>query len=86
MFDPDERHVRIALMDGDAQVGGARMADRATFDQTSGTLTLPRATEAQVLLLLTDDGAKSVRIVVQDAGTAAELYRSPDAIAVQLGV
>ena len=86
MFDPDERQVRIALMDGDAQVGGARMADRAPFDQTSGTLTLSRATEAQVLLLLTDDGAKSVRIVVQDAGTAAELYRSPETIAVQLGV
>ena len=86
MFEPDERQVRVALMDGNAQVGRALMVLGAPFDETSGTLSLPRATEVRVGFLLTDDTAKSLRIVVQDAGSAAELYRSPDDIPVSLGV
>ena len=86
LFEPHERQVRVALMAGNAQVGRALMVLGAPFDETSGTLTLPRATEVKVGLSLTDETAKSLRIVVQDAGSAAELYRSPDEIPVGLGV
>jgi hypothetical protein len=36
--------------------------------------------------LLTDENVASVRVVVQDAATDAELYRSPGDIPVRLGV
>ena len=66
--------------------------DKWVIKTLTGTIACSSATfGGAVSPLVAAQGAgnypnKSVRIVVQDAGTAAELYRSPDAIAVQLGV
>ena len=71
---------------GDSQVGAAGMAVGADFDRSTGTVLLVPGAEAIVGFVLDDDEANSVKIVVLDPATDAELYRSPTALPVRLGV
>ena len=78
--------VKPLLVAGGQQVGAAGMAVNAELDRTSGNVTLQPGVEAAVALVLSGEGAETVRIVVQDPATDAELFRSPQDIPVSLGV
>ena len=73
--------VRAVLIAGDAQVGSVGMAVGAEYDRAAGTVGLVQGSEATVGFVLDDDAADSVKIVVLDPATDAEMYRSPIAIA-----
>jgi hypothetical protein len=78
--------VQPMLVAAGRQVGRAAMAVGAELEATTGTLTLTPGTPVNVGFMLTDDGVGSVRLVVLDPATDAELYRSPHDIPVNLGV
>jgi hypothetical protein len=81
-----ELSVRPLLTSAGRQVGTAGMAVGTELDRTTGTVTLVPGKIVTVGFLLTDENVASVRVVVQDAATDAELYRSPGDIPVRLGV
>ena len=62
------------------------MAIGAELDQAAGTLALVPGTPVTIGFMLTDDAVGSVRLVILDPATDAELYRSPHDIPVNLGV
>jgi PglZ domain-containing protein len=78
--------VRPLLMAEGKQVGAVGMAVDAELDPATGCVTLQPGKPATVALLLADAAARSVAVVIQDPATDAELYRSPTAIPVRLGV
>ena len=78
--------VRAVLIAGDAQVGSVGMAVDAEYDRAGGTVGLVQGSEATVGFVLDDDAADSVKIVVLDPATDAEMYRSPSPLPVRLGV
>src|SRR5262249_39161668 len=78
--------VRPLLMSAGKQVGAMGMAMGARFDTASGSVMLEPDKPVTVAFLLTDESVASLRIVVQDPATDAELYRSPNEIPVRLGV
>jgi PglZ domain len=78
--------VRPLLMSGGRQVGEVGMAVHAELDRKTGTLKLEPNKPVTVALLLTDETVASLRVVVLDPSTDAELYRSPTDIPVRLGV
>jgi len=78
--------VRPLLMAEGRQVGVVGMAIDAELDEATRTVTLAADKPANLAFLLQDDSIASVRIVVQDPTTDAELYRSPADIPVRLGV
>jgi hypothetical protein len=78
--------VRPLLLSAGKQVGGVGMAIDAELDRVSGCVTLQAGTPVTVAFLLSDESATSLRVVVQDPATDAELYRSPSDIPVRLGV
>jgi hypothetical protein len=78
--------VRPLLMAEGKQVGAIGIAVDAEFDRATGCVKLEPDKPVTVAFLLSDEGAESVRVVVQDPATDAELYRSPTDIPVRLGV
>ena len=79
--------VRPLLISSGKQVGGVGMAIDADFDRATGCVKLQPGKPATVAFLLAfDESVASLRIVVQDPTTDAELYRSPTDIPVRLGV
>jgi hypothetical protein len=78
--------VQPMLVAAGRQVGRAAMAVGAELDPATGTLTLSPGTPINVGFMLTDDSVGSIRLVVLDPATDAELYRSPHDIPVNLGV
>jgi len=78
--------VRPLLMTAGNQVGTAGMAVDAEFDRATGCVKLEPNKPVTVALLLSNESAKSLRVVVQDPATDAELYRSATDIPVRLGV
>jgi hypothetical protein len=80
-----ELTVRPLLTSAGRQVGTAGMAVGTELDRTTGTVTLVPGKIVTIGFLLTDENV-AVRVVVQDAATDAELYRSPGDIPVRLGV
>lgn len=78
--------VRPLLMAAGKQVGAVGMAVDAQFDRTTGTVKLEPNKPVIIAFLLSDESAASLRVVVQDPTTDAELYRSPTDIPVRLGV
>ncbi|WFU44134.1 PglZ domain-containing protein [Bradyrhizobium sp. CB82] len=78
--------VRPLLMAAGKQVGTVGLAVDAQFDRATGCVELVPNRPVTVAFLLTDESAPSVRVVVQDPATDAELYRSPNDIPVRLGV
>jgi hypothetical protein len=81
-----ELAVRPLLISSGKQVGGVGMAIDADFDRATGCVKLQPGKPATVAFLLVDESVASLRIVVQDPTTDAELYRSPTDIPVRLGV
>ncbi len=78
--------VRPLLMVAGKQVGAVGMAVDAEFDRVTSTVKLEPNKPVIVAFLLGDESAASLRVVVQDPATDAELYRSPTDIPVRLGV
>lgn len=78
--------VRPLLMSEGRQVGSVGMALDAQFDRTTGTVTMEPNKPVTVAFLLSDESVSTLRVVVQDPTTDAELYRSPADIAVRLGM
>jgi hypothetical protein len=78
--------VRALLMSAGKQVGAVGMAVDAEFDRVTGTLSLEPNKPVILVFRLSDDSAASLRVIVQDPTTDAELYRSPTDIPVRLGV
>jgi hypothetical protein len=78
--------VRPFLMADGKQVGAVGMAVDAQFDRATGTVKLEPNKPVTIAFLLSDERAASLRVVVQDPTTDAELYRSPTDIPVRLGV
>jgi hypothetical protein len=81
-----ETIARPLLMSSGKQVGAVGMAIDAELDRVTGCVRLQPGKPITVAFLLSDESAASVRIVVQDPTTDAELYRSPTDIPVRLGV
>ncbi len=77
--------VRPLLIAEGKQVGAVGLAVDAAFNQKTGCVTIEPGKTATVAFLLNVENVTSVRVVVQDPLTDAELYRSPE-IPVQLGV
>lgn len=78
--------VRPLLVSGGKQVGSVGMAVDAQFDRDSGCVTVEPNKAVTIAFLLSDESAVSLRVVVQDPTSDAELYRSPTDIPVRLGV
>ncbi len=78
--------VRPVLMASGRQVGAAGLAIGAELDRSTGCVVLDPARPITVAFILTDDSVASIRLVIQDPVTDAELYRSPSDIPVRLGV
>jgi hypothetical protein len=78
--------VRPLLMAAGKQVGAVGMAVEAQFDRTTGTVKLEPSKPVTIAFLLSDESVDSLRVVVQDPRTDAELYRTPIEIPVRLGV
>lgn len=78
--------VRPLLMSAGKQVGAVGMAVDAEFDRSTGCVKLEPNKPFTVAFLLTDESPASVRVVLQDPATDAELYRSPNDIPIRLGV
>lgn len=78
--------VQPLLMAAGKQVGSVGMAVDAQFDRATGTVKLEPNKPVTIAFLLSDESAASLRVVVQDPTTDAELYRSPTDIPVRLGV
>jgi hypothetical protein len=79
------RTVQPVLIAAGRQVGIAALATGAELDPGSGTIPLVPGTPITVGFMLTDDAVSSVRIVIVDPSTGAELAKSLD-IPVDLGV
>jgi hypothetical protein len=78
--------VRPLLMSGGKQVGGVGMAIDAQLDRDTGCVTIEPNKPVTIAFLLSDESVASLRVVVQDPATDAELFRSPTDIPVRLGV
>ena len=81
-----EMLVRPLLMSSEKQVGGVGMAIDADLDRSTGCVKLPPNKPVTIAFLLSDESVASLRVVVQDLATDAELYRSPTDIPVRLGL
>lgn len=82
----NELVVRPLLISAGKQVGGVGMAVDGDFDRATGCVRLQAGKPVTVAFLLSDESSPSLRVVVQDPTTDAELYRSPTDIPVHLGV
>jgi hypothetical protein len=82
----NELMVRPLLIFAGKQVGVVGMAVDGDFDRTTGCVKLQAGKPVTVAFLLSDESSPSLRVVVQDPTTDAELYRSPTDIPVRLGV
>ena len=76
--------VRPLLLSAGREVGRVGMAIGAELE--AGCVKLQPGKPVTVAFQLSDESAPSLRVVVQDPTTDAELYRSPADIAVRLGV
>lgn len=77
--------LRVVLMSGAEEVGGAGMAVGGKFDRERSTLTLELGATASVGMMLTNDACQSLRVVVLDARTDSVLAES-DELPVKLGI
>lgn len=78
--------VRPVLMSGERQVGTVGMVVGGQLERAAGVVSVATGEVATIGFQLDDDSVQSVRIVVLDPESDAELYRSANEIPVQLGV
>jgi hypothetical protein len=81
-----EMVVRPVLVSAGKHVGAVGMVVDGELDRSTGCVKLKPNKPLTIAFLLSDDTASSLRVVVQDPATDAELYRSPTEIPVRLGV
>ncbi|MBL8841984.1 MAG: PglZ domain-containing protein [Planctomycetes bacterium] len=81
-----EYSIRPLLVCGGRQVGGVGMAVDAELDQTTGIVRIPTNRPTTIAFVLHEPSVVSLRIVVQDPQSDAELFRSPFDIPVRLGI
>lgn len=86
MLGATDIQVRPLLMAAGKQVGAVGMAVDAQFDRATGCVKLEPNKAVTVAFLLSDESVASLRVVVQDPTTDAELYRSPTDIPIRLGL
>lgn len=86
MLDAGGTVVRPMLMSAGRQVGTVGMAVDAELDRATGCVKLEPNKPVTVAFLLSDESVTSLRVVVQDPTTDAELYRSPIDIPIRLGL
>ncbi len=77
---------RPLLMSAGKQVGAVGMAVDAELDRATGCVKLEPNKPITVAFLLSDESVTTIRVVVQDPSTDADLYRSPTDIPVILGM
>ena len=82
----NELMVRPLLVSDGKQVGAVGMAVDGEFERTTGCVKLQAGKPVMVAFLLSDESVSTLRIVVQDPATDAELFRSPTDIPIRLGV
>jgi hypothetical protein len=86
-LETDVVRLRPVLIAGDVQVGSVGMAVGAEYDHSAGTVSLvPAGAGATIGFVLDDDTVESLKVVILDPATDAELYRSPSELPVRLGV
>ena len=85
LYNKDPVAVRIALISNGEQVGEARMTAGSEYDAGTKCVSLIPGKDVDVGMLLTRDDCKTIRIVVQDAGTDAVLGQTGE-IPVKLGI
>lgn len=78
--------VRPLLMSAGKQVGSVGMVIGAELDRATGCVPLQSDKPITVAFLLSDESVPSLRVVVQDPATDADLFRSPTDIPVRLGM
>jgi hypothetical protein len=78
--------VRPLLISAGKQVGGVGMAIDADLDRATGCVTVRGGKPVTIAFMLSDERPSSLRIVIQDPTTDAELYRSPEDIPVRFGI
>ena len=69
--------MRPLLISSGKQVGSVGMAIDGDLDRATGCVKLRPGKPVTVAFLLSDESIASLRIVIQDPTTDAELYRSP---------
>jgi hypothetical protein len=84
MFQEEAINLRVVLVSGGEHVGMTGMADKATFDKSTGCITLKPGVKVNVGLILSAEGCQTLRVVVQDPATDAVFARS-DELPVKLG-
>jgi len=80
-----EQSVLPLLLAEGRQVGRAGMVVDGALDRDTGTVKLAPRKPVTIAFLLDDDRVRTLRIVIQDPRSDAELYRSPADIPVELG-
>ena len=85
LFAPEAVPLRVVLQSDQGQVGRTVFANVPDFDRETGIVQMKPKGEVQVVLTLTRDDVDSLRIVVLDPESLAELDRSP-ALSVDLMV
>lgn len=78
--------VRPLLVSGGKHVGAIGMVLEGELDRTTGCVKLDPNRAVTVAFLLSDESVASLRVVVQDPTTDADLYRSPLDIPVRLSL
>ncbi|MCL2825005.1 MAG: PglZ domain-containing protein [Polyangiaceae bacterium] len=86
LLDTDPIVVRPILVCGDKQVGELAAVTRGEHCKNARLVTLAPDTKTEIYILLLDQDVESVRLVIQDPETDAELYRSANDIPVKLSV
>ena len=86
LLDTDGIQVRPMLMAQGKLVGLVGMAVDAEFDRVTGIVKLEPNIPVTIAFLLSDESIASLRVVLQNPTTDANLYRSPTDIPVRLGV
>jgi hypothetical protein len=81
-----DRPIKPLLVSDQRPAGHVGLAVGGEHDRATGTVIVGPTGEVTIGFVLDDDEVASVRIVVVDPATEAQLYRSPTDIPVQLGV
>ena len=80
MFPAEPIAARVLLIGEGQEVGRAGMAPEADFDRATATVQLEPGKKVSIGMILTNDTAKKVRIVVQDPATDAVLAQSNEIV------
>ena len=84
LFDSKQVSVRAALVDSGREIGTVGHVIDAEFDSASKSVTVDVGKTATLLMLLHCDDVSSASLVIEDASSKAQIYRSDKAIPVDV--